>query len=281
MESLDPADAQYLVWSRTWETALQRGPLHPRKVERQLATYFRQLCRRIEPSLVLEIGAHGAEFSLWAAEEFPKATVTAYEANPYVYEKFAPQFADSTIDYLHLAVGPVTGDLQLNVPTVVRGKEHELASRRASLEVHLDTERQEQVTVPSTRLDDHLSLDPSDRAVAWIDVEGANRAVLEGGGAVLDQVEALLIELEPVAKWDGQWLDTDVARFLRGEGLLPVARDIVSGRGRQYNAVFARAEHLTDPQTARQAARLLQPGDDVPTPSAPRRRLPRLLRKLR
>lgn len=278
MEPLDPADAHYLVWSRTWEAALRRGPLHPNQAERRLATLFRRLCRRIDPTVVVEIGAHQAGFSRWAAEEFPRARVTAYEANPYVYEKFAPRFADARFDYLHLAVGPETGEVQLNVPTVVRGKEHQLASRRASLAVHVDTDQQEQVTVPVTRLDDHLSVGAADRVVAWIDVEGANQGVLESGGAVLDRVEALLIELEPVTKWDGQWLDTDVARFLRGEGLVPVARDIAAGRGRQYNAVFVRAAHAADEQTAQLAAAILQHRDE---PASTRRRLPRLLRKLR
>ena len=249
----------YLTWSRQWAALAHESPRRPRSIEKRLIRMFRRLCRRIEPTSVLEIGAHEATFSQWAAETFPTAVVKAFEANPYVHAKYAEELAATRVDYRNLAVGPVNGEVQLNVPTEVWGRERELANRMASLGVHTEATGDIQVTVPSVRLDDHLALSPADRVVAWIDVEGANEIVLSGGGGVLDRTHAVFIEVESEPIWEGQWLDAEVASCLGDHGLLPVARDIFKPQRHQYNVVFARAEHAHDPRTGRQAAAVLDP----------------------
>ena len=251
---------EYLTWSREWATLAQESSRRPRNIEKRLVRMFRRLCRRIEPTLVLEIGAHEATLSQWAAGAFPDAAVKAFEANPYVHAKYAAELAATRVDYRNLAVGQVNGDVQLNVPTEVWGRERELTNRMASLGHHTDATDDIQVTVPSVRLDDHLALSPAERVVAWIDVEGSNEIVLSGGGAVLDQTHAVFIEVESEPIWEGQWLDGEVASFLGDHGLVPVARDIFKPHRHQYNVVFARPEHARDPRTGRQAAAVLEPG---------------------
>ncbi|MGZ5405023.1 MAG: FkbM family methyltransferase [Nocardioides sp.] len=248
----------YLTWSREWATLAHESTMRPRNIEKRLVRMFRRLCRRIEPTLVLEIGAHEATLSQWAADTFPEADVKAFEANPYVHAKYAAELAETRVDYRNLAVGRVNGDVQLNVPTEVWGRERELTNRMASLGHQTGATDDIQVTVPSVRLDDYLSLSHADRVVAWIDVEGSNEIVLSGGGAVLDQTQAVFIEVESKPLWEGQWLDREVAEFLGDHGLLPVARDIFKPRRNQYNVVFARAEHAHDPRTGRQAASVLE-----------------------
>lgn len=261
------ARAEYLLWSRTWETLARRSPLGPRKIERRLIRCFRRLCQRIEPTVVLEIGAHEASFSRWAAEHLPKAEVRAFEANPHVHAKYAAELSDTRVDYRNLAVGPVNGDVRLNVPTDVWGRKRELSNRMASLGVNTDAEDGVQVTVPSVRLEDHLSLQPDDRVVAWIDVEGANEIVLTGSGDTLDRTRAVFVEVESQPIWEGQWLDTDVAAYLRGHGLLPVARDDFKPQRHQYNVLFARADEALDPRTLRQAADVVMPTPEKGQPT--------------
>lgn len=219
---------------------------------------FQALCRLIEPTVVLEIGAHEATFSRWAAESLPDARVMAFEANPYVYELYSAELARSRVDYRNLAVGAVTGEVQLNLPTAIAGRKRELTSRMASLAAHTQSEDNIEITVPSTRLEDHLAVAPSDKGVAWIDVEGANEGVLRGSESVLDRVQAIFIEVEKRTTWEGQWLDTDVNRFLLARGFVAVARDIfVKSRAHQYNVVFVRASIAQRRRTARLAARVL------------------------
>jgi FkbM family methyltransferase len=247
--------AQYLAFARTWAAAARLSPLSPEKLERRVIRYFRHLVLRLEPAVVLEIGAHGAQFSRWAARHLRDARVTAFEANPYVHAKFEETLAGTRVDYRHLAVGPVTGEIQLIVPTEVRGQQRDLTSRMASLGVHTKASGQVEVTVPSVRLADFLSLGTEERMVAWIDVEGANGPVLESSAEVLGRLDAAYIEVELEETWEGQWLDTDVAVFLQRHGLVPVARDVK--RPHQYNVVFVRDSLLVDEATTRDAAALL------------------------
>lgn len=249
--------AQYYAFSRTWAAIARNSGVPRPELDRRLVRYFRRLCRRAEPTTVLEIGAHEASFSRWAAETLPDARVLAFEANPYVHEKYAGELARTRVDYRHLAVGPTTGEVELNLPTDVMGRERELANRMASLGVHRETKDQIVVTVPSVRLDEHVTLEGDDRAVAWIDVEGAIGLVLEGCTGVLDRVDAIYVEVEREVTWEGQWLDVDVAVFLRQHGLLPVARDLA--RKFQHNLVFARHHLAEDIASTKQAAAMLRP----------------------
>ena len=251
--------AQYIAFAHTWASSAQMSGLSAEQIERRLVRYFRRLCRRLSPAVVLEIGAHEASFSRWAAVQLPDARITAFEANPHVHAKYAPKLAGTGVDYLNLAVSPVNGEVQLTLPLEVAGRARPLTSRMASLAVHTRASDQVQVTVPSARLDDHLDLAEGERVVAWIDVEGANEAVLRSGPSVLDRTDAIYIEVERETTWEGQWLDSDVALHLRRHGLVPVARDIK--RRHQYNVVFARAELVHDVRTTRQAAAMLRTPD--------------------
>ena len=102
------------------------------------------------------------------------------------------------------------------------------------------------------RLDDYLTPRPDDRLVAWVDVEGATEIVLGNGPEVLSQTALVYIEVEREAKWDQQWLDVDVARYLAELGFVPIARD--NQRRHQYNVIFASAELAADPEVARLTA---------------------------
>lgn len=249
--------AQYLAFSRTWASLARHSGVPRPEQQARLVRFFRRLCRRAEPALVLEIGAHEASFSRWAARKLPDARVIAFEANPHVYEKFAAELAETRVDYRHLAVGPVTGEILLNLPTDVAGRERVLANRMASLGVRRETVDQIEMTVPSIRLDEFVELAEGERAVAWIDVEGASGVVLEGSSEVLHRIDAVHIEVERETTWEGQWLDTDVAVFLKQHGLVPVARDLA--RTFQHNVVFARTHLVEQVATTKQAAALLRP----------------------
>jgi hypothetical protein len=61
---------------------------------------------------------------------------------------------------------------------------------------------------------------------------------LTGGSRVLGAAECLVVEVETVPVWHGQWLASDVKEFLAKLGLGPVARDFE--RKRQHNVIFLR-----------------------------------------
>lgn len=272
---MDIDEAQYTAWSRTWEASIRQSSMNPREVVQRTVRCFRTLTQRIDPAVTLEIGAHEASFSRWASEALPSARVLAFEANPHVHEKYAEGLAATRVDYQNLAVGPVNGEVVLNLPTEVRGRGRTLTSPMASLSHHRQAGSDIQVTVPSVRLGDHLTLGADERAVAWIDVEGANEPVLRGAGDVLSHLDALFIEVEKTTTWEGQWLDTDVNAFLREHGFVAIARDAFPRRRHQYNVLYARAALACDRRTARLVARVLNPRRtkaQTKAPGGPRKR---------
>ena len=249
--------ATYTAFSRTWEASSRISPVGKPQLQHRVLGFFRWLCRRIQPDVVLEIGAHEGSFSRWASATFPDARVQAFEANPHVHDKYVEELTAAGVDYRNLAVGPTTGEIELNLPLEIGGQPRALDSRMASIAVHRQTGDSITVTVPSVRLDDHVRFAAGERAVAWIDVEGANNAVLQSGPEVLDRLYALHIEVEGEPTWEGQWLDTDVAHFLAGYDLVPIVRDLQ--KPYQYNVVYVRSPLVHQPKVMRKAAEILLP----------------------
>ncbi|KAA1425587.1 FkbM family methyltransferase [Nocardioides antri] len=248
-------DAAYRYWANLLAHRARR--LDRDLVSQRVEQTFLELCRDLAPTVSLEIGAHQADFSQWIKREVPPARCVAFEANPYVHEKYSPLLADTGVEYLHLAISATSGTVELAIPREFHNAEQgrrykkEKTNRMASLSHHRYAEKAETVDVPSVPLDDFVSLADDDVVVAWIDVEGASGPVLSSGEKVLSRASLIYIEVESEQVWDGQWLDLDVARFLAGRGLVPVLRDVQ--RPHQYNVVFAAAELAVHPRMARLA----------------------------
>ncbi len=246
-------DAGYLYLAQLLASRARKLPRE--LVGARVEQAFRDLCLELQPTVSLEVGAHEAEFSRWLKSELPSTHCVAFEANPFVHDKFADGLDGTGVDYHHLAVSQVNGTVDLGIPRRFhnplrdRRFRKRRTSRMASLARHRYAERTETVPVPSVPLDDFVSVSDDDVVVAWIDVEGASGEVLTSGEKVLSQASLVYIEVENEQVWKGQWLDVDVARQLAECGLVPVLRDIQ--RPHQYNVVFARAEVAAMPEMAR------------------------------
>ncbi len=224
---------------------------------RRVRQVFRRLVEQAEPTVSLEFGAFEASYSIWARENLPDARVLAFEANPFVYERFRDEVLAAGVDYRHVCVGPTNGTVELTVPTNIRGRPRDLVNPMASLNTHLFEEDHRSVEVECVRLDDAVAPTDDDRVVAWIDVEGALEMVLSGSSETLRRASVVYVEVENVAMWKDQWLDVDVARWFAEHGLLPVLRD--RQRAEQYNLLFVSEELAARPRTARQVARAYRP----------------------
>ncbi|HET7430236.1 MAG TPA: FkbM family methyltransferase [Nocardioides sp.] len=248
------ADA-YRYWA-AYTAALAEQSGRPREaIDRRVLGFFRDLCRTVEPTVCLELGAHEARFSRWAKKSFPDARCLALEANPYVHAKFRERVEEAGVEYHHLAAAATSGTVTINIPTSVWDQPRDRDNRMASLSVHQGSGGNESVEVTSVRVDDLLTLTDDDRLVAWIDVEGASDQVLTGGREVLRRAAAVYIEVESVDLWPGQWLDADVAAYLHELGKVPAIRDVQ--RARQYNVVFLDAALAARPEVGARAARVL------------------------
>ena len=248
----------YRFWAELTAEQARNTRQPAQVIDRRVRRFFNDICRSVDPTLVLELGAHEGRFSRWAKEHFPAARCLALEANPYVHAKFEAELSALGVEYLHRAAAAENGTVTINIPTQVwsRTKAPE-DSKMASLAVHTGASELTSVEVEAVRVDDLVAVGDEERIVCWIDVEGASEQVLTGAEHVLARADAVYIEVESEEVWPGQWLDEDVARFFRGIGLTPAMRDIQ--RKHQYNVVFLGQRLASQESIAQRAARVLRP----------------------
>lgn len=244
--------------------------LRPGQVGRRVRRAFQDLVVHSGTTVTLEVGAFEADFSRWARGALPDARVVAFEANPFVHERFRAEVEATGVEYVHACVGDTSGPVTLHVPRDFRSHPFAQVNQMASLVTSPDTEVQEQVEVPGVRLPDVVPLGADDVVAAWIDVEGALGRVLPGSEETLRRASVVFVEVETEPVWEGQWLDTDVAAWFADIGMVPLLRDLQ--RPWQYNLVLVSRDLARDPAVVRRAAEVLRPGPaPAPSPTHPLR----------
>lgn len=250
-------DAGYRLFSHLTRMRWGTTGLPPRVLRGRVEDAYHRLCAGAAPTISLELGAHEATFSRRIKDAMPETRCVAFEANPYVHARFVDEVAAAGVEYRHAAVAREAGEVSLTIPLEIRDQRRPRDGTSASLSTHRDIGESEQVTVPAVRCDDVVTAGSDDVVVAWIDVEGANGPVLESAVGVLERTSLAYIEVESEEIWPDQWLDTDVARFFDGIGMLPIVRDIQKPvRDFQHNVVYARPEIAGRQRTARMIDRI-------------------------
>jgi FkbM family methyltransferase len=216
-------------------------------VGNRLANWFYQLTVSLQPDLVIEVGAHAADYSKASKQALPGSRVVAFEAHPEVHAKFAGEAAAAGVEFMPLCVADRDGMATFKVP--MKATPTALKERRltGSLLTDVDADRVSQYEVRSVRLDDYLGNAARLSNTLWIDVEGAIGPVLDGADVTLKHCLALLVEVESSPRWMGQITDREVAGRLASYGLTPVLRDIQRNRGGaewQYNVAYIRSDLL-------------------------------------
>ena len=156
-------------------------------------------------------------------------------------------FAALGISYLNLAVSDQPGEVTFHLRSAVHGEPMRKITGNSSLLTRSDHRTEyEQMSVAAVSLDSHFAARMPKRTAIWIDVEGASGPLLHGAGSVLPHTDVIMIEVEEVEQWAGQWLSLDVFTHLVGAGFVPLARDIEFEN--QFNVVFARAGFARKPE---------------------------------
>lgn len=211
-----------------------------KKTVADLSRAVSQMVLHLKPEVVMEIGAHGAEFSQSIKSNLAASRVIAFEANPIVHEKFRRQVEASGVEYLFKCIADENRNYKFSVP----GAETEQSTMGSVLNYKpMDTYATYEV--PGHRLDDFFDGNIRSNAM-WVDVEGAIGAVLSGAENSLKNCVLFYAELEATARWEGQILDGDVIAKLASYGLFPVLRDIQRHKW-QHNVLFLRSSALSDP----------------------------------
>lgn len=211
---------------------------------------FKSMVSQLAPKYVLEIGAHGAEFSRSVKERLPAARVVAFEANPDVFARHQGACKKAGIEYIQQCVADTPKSVRLRVP--VSRIDGEQRWRTGSILVDLSKATSKfdfiEHEVSATSVDAYLGIEAGIASIAlWIDVEGAVGAVLAGATRALDGCVAVYVEIGKQEHWRGQMLDRQVVERLGEHGLVPCLRDAPRDSPlAQYNALFLHLEAVSD-----------------------------------
>jgi FkbM family methyltransferase len=234
------------LWRRIHEVTGATG----RNKNQAFRDLYQKLCVQLRPDWILEIGAHEALFSKQMSQLLPEAKVLAFEANPFVYERFKGQVPES-VAYLNQAVGADTTSKTLFIPRIIPKRDGEINFLRTNPISSLKSRAAEgvsyeQVACECTTVDSLLEkANRLSTSALWIDVEGAAGDVLLGANQSLSTVvSTLFVEVETESAWSGQWLAADVQNYLETRGFVSLARDCETTW--QYNEIFIRRELVSD-----------------------------------
>lgn len=214
-----------------------------RAITRRLEKLLLRAIALLRPELVVEIGAHGGEFSMAARRRLPDAKIVAFEANKTIYDRHAAKLQASRIEFHQIAISDKSGARSFGVPRY-RGKP---AESMGSLRKDRLAEDIDWVEVSCARADSVLA-DAADLPnVLWIDVEGAAPEVLAGCHGLLGSTQLIYVEIETRQRWENQGLADKVFEFLEPFGLIPLLRDVMRNKW-QYNCLIGRPEIVEIPR---------------------------------
>lgn len=184
------------------------------------AIEHRSLLSPLRVASVVDVGANRGQFALLALSLFPGAPVHAFEPTPQPLRRLrAWAVGESRLSLHEMALGAMSGQVLMHLS---------LSDDNSSL--HQPTDRQlaeypatplvDSMMVRLARLD--MVLSPADLprpCLLKIDVQGHEREVLEGCGALLDHIDHVLVECSYVELYQGQVLGDQLEAWLTERGL--------------------------------------------------------------
>lgn len=210
------------------------------RIGQTLKRVFLELVVSAKTATAFEIGAFEAGFSRGFLEASPDAHAVAFEANPIVHDHFCAVVTGTGVTYENLAISDRAGTIELNVPVSVNGHQLPVLSSMSSIfKQKLESAEYRTVETRAVTLDWWITDNPRPAPYAlWVDVEGAQKQMLDGAAKALVDTQLILIELENRPIWRGQVDAEEIKALLEQAGFAAVLRDIE--RPHQFNALFAR-----------------------------------------
>ena len=196
---------------------------------------FLQIQRILKPDISVEVGAYDADFSCAIVKD-SAIRAYAFQASPYVYEKFREQLIH--INYLNLAVSSIEGTCEFEIqakldPSLVGNN---------SIRKRNQIKKYKYIEVPCTTLDVFFKNELNKNFALWIDCEGASEQVLKGSERLLDSTSSIYIETETKLYWQDSWLESDVEQFLTEKNFKMVSKTY-EDEG-QNNCIFVKSNLL-------------------------------------
>lgn len=171
---------------------------------------------RSDTASVIDVGASHGQFSLFAAERFPKARILAYEPLPLAHADFRA-VCGTLAELRGHAVGATSGTATLQVSGSDDSSSLLPIGQRQMREFP-GTGAVDETATTVVALDDDLP-ELSAPILLKIDVQGFELEVLRGAERTLRLVDEVYVECSFVELYEGQALADEVVAFLLERGL--------------------------------------------------------------
>lgn len=170
--------------------------------------------------VIVDIGAHRGEFSLRSGAFFEPRKIWLVEADPFMFGLLREEFGNrSDWEIVHSAISNVTGEIELRI------NEHRESSSILTIQnIAGETfgkrmQEVEKVVVPALSLDDFFSRNRIDRVdLLKVDIQGAERMLIEGGVEALKCVRQIYIEVNFERFYEGAPVFSEIDGMLRDRG---------------------------------------------------------------
>lgn len=202
------------------------------------------LLRRLQPTVVVDVGANRGQFALDVSKASPHARIFSFEPLSSEAAVFRQVFSGyQNVELRQCALGAATGTARMHVAGAADSSSLlEIGSLQEQIFAGTREVRVEEVDVET--LDDVLlEHDLSGQALLKIDVQGFELEVLRGARDSLRKFRWIYVELSFVELYVGQPLAHEVIEFLRVQGFVPVDTGMPlrsKGRTVQLDFLFER-----------------------------------------
>jgi FkbM family methyltransferase len=191
-------------------------------------TKFINIQEKIQPDIAIEVGAYDGDFSKSMAKF--NIDTYAFEASPYIYNKYKDQMSD--VIYINKAVSDKDGlikfEVQLDSDPTYAGN-NSIKNRNEDKDYNY-------IDVESVSIYEYFKDKPFNKAVLWVDSEGANKEVLLGIKDRITDFASICIEVETQDFWKDSWKKDDVVEYLTSCGFL-VLFELLYNTG-QFDLIF-------------------------------------------
>jgi FkbM family methyltransferase len=204
------------------------------------------ILREQQINTVLDVGANTGQFAKWIRDTGYGGKIVSFEPLGDAHQKLG-QAAERDPHWIvapRMALGSTPGKIDIHVAG--NGVSSSILPMLAThTDAAPDSRYVKAQRVVLNRLDDVYSLSREDRLLLKVDVQGYEKAVLDGSVRLLKNCRAVIIEMSLVPLYEGQPLAIDLWTHLMSVGFQacyfnPGFRDPRSGRMLQMDGVFVR-----------------------------------------
>lgn len=178
---------------------------------------------------VIDIGGGLGQYASKIRKVLPKARIITFEVQPSAIEAIKKRMAnDHAFDLHHIALSNFNGTTKFNVSSN-SGSSSLLPMAQLHKDAYPVSEQITEITVECKRLDDMMKPGEVEKKILLkLDVQGAEKIVLEGAQRMLSETDFIFCEINFVELYQGCVLADDLIEFLNRQGFRLIGIENVS-----------------------------------------------------